>query len=384
MSNNSTLLTLTTDYLLGTAELVSVVTGLLLNPLTIPHFFHHRKQFTSFLYLLISVTDILILLSCFPTAISMLNRKASMFLENRIICLLSGFIFNVFSRVSVFLIAMLSVARTIQLVFPFTVIKPAIYLAVFTVYFCLNVCLAGLPLVFSETTYYYTAFFGQCTWGINELSFVNSTDSSLWYGMTYTTIILPWLVPGLVVVLSCVASVTVLLRSSINRKQLKNNSDNTRKHIVLRFKSNGLTTRGRGKGLEGAHRLQINIANDEPDLATAATTQATITILIMTLVYILFNVPCWLVYCYLLSTEFNALTWTRTFRVDQLQLVFILVGRVSVALNSASNPVVYLCRMKPLRARLRSSRVMMLIRRQMVRRGLYKETNSEKTNVTSK
>ena len=330
--NHSTL-TKASDYVLGTAELTSVITGLILNPLAIPHFFHHRAQLPNLLYLFITVTDILILAACFPTSLSMLNRKAPVLLENRTVCLLSGFVFNVFSRMSVFLIAMLSVARTIKLVFPFTAIKSRIYLAVLAVYFCLNVCLAGLPLLFSNARYYFAEFFAQCTWGLNELSFVNSTDSPLWYGMTYTTIILPWLLPGLIVIISCFASVTVLLSSSSRMKG----------------------SRARGQSDNGMR-------------------QATVTILLMTMVYIAFNVPCWVVYCYLISTEFDTLSWMTSINVDQLQVLFIVVGRTSVALNSATNPVLYLCRMNLLRERLRVSRAAVLIKRQLVRRGWWYKT----------
>ena len=381
--NNTSVLTITSDYVLGTPELVSVLVGLLLNPLTIPHFFHHRKQFTSLLYLLISVTDILILGSCFPTAVSMLNMKSAMLLKNRVLCMLSGFVFNIFSRMSVFLIAMLSVARALQLIFPFTIIRSAIYLVVMYIYLFLNISLAALPLMFSSKRYYYADFFAQCTWGINELSFVNSSSSSLWHAMTYTTIILPWLLPALIVVLSCIASVIVLLKSSYRRRQFRSNTKETRKHYELRLKSNGAASTEKSHEMDSFRSSQLeHKPAAESRSITNATAQATLTIVIMTLVYILFNVPCGVVYIYLLSKEFDPLTWM-DFNPDLLQMVFILLGRTSVALNSAANPIVYLCRMKPLRARLRGSTLAKLIQQQMVKRGWYNETNFAKTNVAN-
>ncbi|KAL5266616.1 hypothetical protein ACHWQZ_G003851 [Mnemiopsis leidyi] len=377
---NTTLLTLATDYGVGTAEMAAVAFGLVLNTMTIPYFYHHRKQFTSLLYLLISITDILVLVSCFPNAVSLLHRKAIMLFRSKVVCVLSGFIFNIASRMSVFLIAMLSVARAVQLMFPFTHIKSSIIVGLSFAYLLLNVFLAGLPLVFSKNTYYYVELFAQCSWGLNELSFVNSTNSTLWYGMTYSTIILPWLVPGLVVVLSCIASVSVLLKSNILRRRLRKNSKSIRKHFEVRNKwsSSCTTETATVKSQHGSPTHLKNGRRESGGSATTSTSKATVTIVIVTALYVIFNMPCWLVYCYLLSTGFDSQTWTKnlSFKMDQLQLMFILVGRVSVALNSAANPVVYLCRMDLLREMLWSCRVWVLVRRLFRRRERYVTTNS--------
>ena len=372
--NCTTLLTLITDYGVGTAEITAVTTGLVLNILTLPYFFRHRKQFTSLLYLLISVTDIFVLVSCFPNAVSMLYRKAIMFFRSKALCVMSGFIFNISSRMSVFLIAVLSVARAVQLMFPFTHVRSSIIVAFSFAYFLLNVCLAGLPLVFSEKTYHYIELFAQCSWGLDELSFVNSTNSTLWFGMTYTTIILPWLVPGLVVVLSCIVSVSVLLKSSFSRRRLRKSSKSIRKHFEVRNKLSSSGTVDMGKSQHGS---PTHTKKGESRGSTT-TTHATVTIVIVTVLYVVFNMPCWLVYCYLLSVGFDSRTWTEDlkFQIDHLQLLFILVGRVTVVLNSAANPVVYLCRMDPLREMLWSCKVSVLMRRVLRRRQRYDTSNS--------
>jgi len=68
---NGTAVAETMDFVFGTVELASVLVGLTLNVMTIPYFYRNREQFSSLVYLLIVVTDILSLLSCFPSAISM-------------------------------------------------------------------------------------------------------------------------------------------------------------------------------------------------------------------------------------------------------------------------------------------------------------------------
>ena len=180
----------------------------------------------------------------------------------------------------------------------------------------MNIVLASLPLVFSPNGYHYGAYVGQCSWGVAELSFVRSSSSGLWYGITSTTIVLPWLIPGFVVIASFTISIFVLIRSDRKYKRM-------------------LSKRYRGQ-------------------ASAVRTRrhATVTIIIMTLVYIVFNMPCWCFYCYLLSTGFDA-AWLHA---DAALHIHIFVSRLSVALNSAVNPAVYFLRIDGLGGKCSSRR----------------------------
>ena len=304
------------DYIFGLTELGSVIMGLVLNLLTIPYFNRNSKeQFSSMIYLLIVITDILILVSCFPSALAMLNHRQALILDNRVLCTLTGFVFNIGARMSVFLIAVLGCARCLSLVFPFKKTRSRLYFISITVYFMFNVVLASLPLVFSSKGYHYSPYVGQCAWGINELSFVNcfGTSCTLWLWITYGTIIFPWLVPGVVVIVSSAMSIVTLIRSERARRKM-------------------------APRREGApFTPQRN--------ASIKTKHATVTILIMTLVYSVFNMPCWLLYSYLLISKFNPITWLRGNTALYLQ---IFVCRLSVAMNSAANPVVYFSRIEAL------------------------------------
>ena len=72
---------------------------------------------------------------------------------------------------------------------------------------------------------------------------------------------------------------------------------------------------------------------------------ATVTILIVTLIYSVFNMPSWLLYTYVLISDFNPITWLRGNTSLYLQ---IFVCRLSVAMNSAANPIVYFSRIEAL------------------------------------
>ena len=305
----------TLDFVYGVTELTSVLIGILLNPLTLPYFYQNKEHVSSLLYFLIVITDILTLVSTFPSALSMMNQNREMLLSNKALCTVSGFVFNISARLSVFQIAILALARALTLLFPFRTVHVKKYIYPLLAYFLINVVLASLPLFFSSQGYHYEGFLGQCAWGISELSFVEG-NTWVWRFITYTTIILPWLVPGVVVVVSCVVSILVLVRSDRNHKKM--------------------TTR----------RPATKLKKSEAEGAASRTRHVSITMIIMTAVYILFNMPCWLFYLYLFACKLNPQAWVRA---KSARYIHIFVSRLSVSLNAAVNPIVYFSRIEGLR-----------------------------------
>ena len=265
--------------------------------------------------MLIVITDIGTLVSTFPSAVSMLCHRKELILSSNIICTVSGFLFNVTARMSVFLIAMLAIERAVTLLLPFRRKLFKSYICSVFIYFILNIILATLPLHFSSHGYYYLEVVAQCSWGVGDLSFVKG-GSLLWQIITHGTIILPWLVPGFIVVVSCSISIIVLLQSERKRRRL--------------FDS------------KFARRTNA---------ATIRTKYISKTIVIMALVYIVFNVPCWLFYLYLFFNKMNPVAWLHA---NTAIYIHIFVSRLSVSLNAACNPIVYFCRfggLKSLRSR---------------------------------
>eukprot|EP00116_Pleurobrachia_bachei_P007748 sb/3468010/ len=213
-------MTQTLDFLFGIVELGSALVGLVLNPLTIAYFYRNRDQLSSLLYLFIVITDIGSLLSCLPSSLSMLNNREPMLLSSPALCTLSGFVFNITSRFSVFLIGLLSVARALTLLLPFRTIPRIAYIVPLVMCLVFNVLLASAPLAFSNHGYHYETFKAQCSWGVGELNFVGSRNTTLWRGITYSTIILPWLIPGCVVIISCFLCISILAKSDRRKRAM--------------------------------------------------------------------------------------------------------------------------------------------------------------------
>ena len=314
-------------FAIGILILVSSSIGLLLNSLSLPFYLTRRRYLllSNMLYTCIITNDILTCLSLLPTGICFVHNYDPMWLRNSVVCGVTGFTFNITARMSVFLIAVLSVVRSISILLPFRIIKARHVISTICVYLVLNIVLALLPILFSDEGYFLidptsasNNHMGFCSWGLEKLKFVPSTDHILYKTLIYVTIIIPWLIPGLVVIISCIISIKGLQFS-------KKMSSRTRK------------TPNRESMRMPTVRNQIN-------------NQAKITILIITLVYITFNMPCWMYYLVALYARRNPVYWLRS---EAAMYVVIFVSVLSVVMNASINPIIYISRTKQLQLFLR-------------------------------
>ena len=284
--------------------MIASVLGIILNPICLPYFTRGKTKISNTLYTLIIAIDILICISTIPSSVSVIYNRQPMWLGNNGLCSVTGFVMNISSRMSVFLIATLSVFRTVSICFPFW--KHNYFSTLFTVfiYFLFNVLLATTPLVFSDTGYTFYNVSSHCSWAIESLSFVEG-GSKLYHVLIYAFIILPWLVPGMIVTVSCVISIHYITAGSRDRRNMSPTME--RNNRVL---------------------------------------YATTTIIIVTIVYIIFNMPCWIFYIAILTSTKNPVQWLQ----GNVGLYFdFFVSQLSIVLNSCINPIVYMCRMQALR-----------------------------------
>ena len=326
------------DILYGTLESLAILVGLTLNSLALRYFYKRRHQLSNLLFLLITVNDLVILTSCIPTAVSMLSNRNAVLFNYRGVCILAGFLFNISSRMSVFLIALLALARSISLLFPFRLRRNrVVYLLPLCIYLFLNLLLASLPLIFSKKMYYFHSISAACSWGVNDLSFVGGevgrNYTTAWYGMTYSTIIIPWFAPAVIVLVSFAFSLHSLLKSGRQRRKMTVGQNQE----LDREASKNLTGSGTGSSRNGNHGN-----------AMRSTNHATMTIVIATSVYVIFNVPGWMMNVIMLLSlrDQNFNTFFSGF--SGIYLGYFMTY-LSVVLNSASNSLIYFSRMDLLR-----------------------------------
>ena len=208
------------DEVYGWVQVLAILLGITLNSLTLQYFYNRKHQLSNLLFFLIAVNDLVILIACIPSAVSLLSNRKAVLFGPQAVCILAGFSFNLASRMSVFLIALLALARSLCLLSPFRMARKRIYLIPLAIYFALNITLASLPLIFSKKLYHYWPLGAHCSWGVNELSFVGTNYTASWKVMTYGSIIVPWFIPGIIVLVSSVLSLKALFKSGRRIRQI--------------------------------------------------------------------------------------------------------------------------------------------------------------------
>ena len=285
----------------GSIELISSLTGLVLNVIALPYFLSRREKFSNILYILIVVTDIFTCVVGIPSALSFLIGSYPVLSEVQWLCTLTGIIFNITSRFSIFLIAVLSVCRTMSLIFSFRKMNQSVIGSItIAIFFILLLFQAFLPILFSEKGYLYDHYLGTCSWAIEWLNFVDGYGSPTWEGLSHTFIIVPILIPGAVVLTSGFITVLKLLKSYQANQSLGRSS-------------------------------------------LTQTKRATITVMMVTMLYTLFNVPCWVYFIIGMYIYVSEVSWLES---EARLHMYYFAAKLSVELNAICNPFVYILRMK--------------------------------------
>ena len=294
----------------------------MLNSLCLPSFYRRSDKATFLLYLVASVTDILTCLCCLPSAISMVYSRDPVLLSSPQLCILTGFLFNVSSRMSVFVVATLSVVRwmTICDLVP----RPTnrnILLSVL-LYLLFQVAQAALPLFFSTKSppIYFAPQIGACSWGLPDLDFLEY-NTAVYNVVSYSLVIITWVLPAVPVFICSgyILMITIKHRSRMCRYRKPSISCNP-----------------------GSHLQQLSASVNPGSWAerAAAMSKASITIVIYTVTYAVFNVPIWLcILVVLLSIEDHIAF------IGNVVYVNIFLSRLSVVMNAAVNPVIYILRL---------------------------------------
>ena len=114
-------------------------------------------------YIWIVSTDLLISLLAVPVAISYLSRRAPLLFQYTPFCQAWGVLWNAAARMSVFMVAVLSITRTINLRYPFRCIKIRVIMLLMSGYAVVQLVQSTIPYWF-HTIYTYQETHIQCQW----------------------------------------------------------------------------------------------------------------------------------------------------------------------------------------------------------------------------
>ena len=111
------------DYTMGILLLSCFSCGLFGNCLALKYFSTQRRDLSNIIYIMIVTVDVINSILMFSPGVSYFKEREPFLLKYRWVCNWWGIVFHVSSRLSVFLVATLSISRTISLTFPFTKVK---------------------------------------------------------------------------------------------------------------------------------------------------------------------------------------------------------------------------------------------------------------------
>ena len=289
----------------------------------------HRKSLSAKIFLAIAYNDVITsLFGAVPFSIPRLIPHEPGVFGVAALCNLCGSLLNISERYSVFLIAVLSVTRACALKYPLLHIKQSRVVSLMLVYFVIQVCLACLPF-FKGKSYYFDDVYTVCTWTLDDI--INFKTQYIWYQVTYHFLLfIPFFLPSIFVVTSCVFCVLSLRTSIVN-----NNDKNKAK--------------------------------------------ASMTIVLFTLTYIVLHVPLWIFLFMFLVIEHGQVPVDLN---NKLPLyLFIFSSKVSVFINAALNPVIYMGRTKSMKHSFKEDMKTATVRLSQIRRSIVKRKTTNTTEV---
>ena len=144
------------DYLLSAICFLCVAVGLPANLSTLIYFSSHKKDLPTRLYLILSGVDIVTCVTVIPTGISFARGREPVLFGNDLFCQLWGIVWVVVPFLSVYLVCVLSISRTIIVLNPLRqVSKSAVTwsIVVYTSYLLLRIL---LPIVNHSAHFVYS------------------------------------------------------------------------------------------------------------------------------------------------------------------------------------------------------------------------------------
>ena len=290
------------DYTLGSLSFVSCCIGMPGSLVTFGFFFIKRRTVSSVQHMMISAVDATITFLLLFNGISEFNSGRPLMFKHHWFCVAWAFMWQACTRLSIFLVAVLSISRAICLFRPFSKIKMwTIFLPVL-IYSTILLGQQALPLLAGKS-FWYARRLSMCVWLLTDVFDLHSLEFKI---VHFCFITLQYVLPAFPIVACCLGIVWVL-----NRQR--------------KFSS--------------------------PDVIREKVTATKMTIYLTT-AYIFFNTPQIIVSVLesiTVLSDFQFVMEDFGMSVRALEFTYALIGCHSVALNSTTNVIIYFCRSRGLR-----------------------------------
>ena len=339
----------TIDVIFAVVSVCSAIPGILGNTCILRVFYDERRLLSRKIFILIAVTDVIISISsAIPFGISRFFHRKPILFANKIFCNMTGVVFNISSRLSIFLISVLSFTRCLAIMNPIRVIRSNI-----TMY-----CVGGVqhndnnnimhtlhPLhnpsiqrrrknndFYTNTSEYTPAVIGS--WTLLLIQVHGCTTSwNIYYSSSPSSCLL------------LLSSPAVFSASSPFHKEVSTEDQHRDPNNRNPGNYNGIRP--------------VNPRNSCPGTRKKAKVRATMTILIMTLTFVVLNFPHW-VLLFLFFLERNISVSIVNYQNPWIIWLYIFCTNVSQYMNAGINPIIYITRVTEAQKRIKNRWTVML------------------------
>ena len=280
----------TVDMLLACICILACVLGSTGNIISLIYFISNRTDLPTCInvYTVIAINDMLICTTIIPVVLSLVNHRDPVMFSNPIFCTAWGMLWDILPLMSVLLVSVLTITRTIKLLYPIKVINEKTVMGSIggsTLYVILR---TTLPVILHRGEYTYCKITPYCL----------KTDITQYHILGTIIYAVEGLFPIFPITISCFISLYVLAKRSSNQ-------------------STKVTTMKR---------------------------DASVTILLVTILYIVFNIPefiNWALHVYEAATV--------SFYTQLYVYRWVLTHVITTVCNATANPILYISRMKRFR-----------------------------------
>ena len=333
------------DLLFASVSVISSFCGIIGNIFILNIFYADRRQLSTKIFLVIAVTDLITSSNgAIPFSVSRFLFRAPALFSSAVFCNVSGVIDNITSRMSVFLISVLSCTRCLAVIRPLLRVNVKAVIAAIVSYVVIQLLIACIPFVNyffvldSSALYNFDPIYTKCTW---QVDLVVSPTTKLFIFSEYMLLFVPFFFPSVFVVTSCIICICSLKNASV--KQSRSN-------------------------LELSGSLHIRSAERRTEVEKH---RATWTVAIITLVFVLLNIPYWII-LFLFFIEQNSNLTIMNYQSEYMRALFVFCSNVSLYINAGVNPFIYIFRVRSIRRKMNTIIIRFLI---IIRMRKTKETS---------
>lgn len=332
MSNTSGLIVI--DAVFGHISLAASVPGILGNAWILRTFMMEKQQLSKKIFILIAITHLMTSFwSAIPFGVSRLMARAPILFSNLPFCNLSGLVFNTTSRLSVFLVSVLSFTRCLAILRPMKHISTRVVMGSVLGYSLIQLLISSIPLVNfllsanHNFLYQFESNYSNCVWLVDQIV---SYGTIAYEVAEYFLLFVPFFFPSVIVLTCCCICVVSLVKSTTKFPLSYSPS-------MVSGASSSRRPRAVSLDVEGEVLPRAGHFNRR----CVAKYKATRTITIVTLLFVILNFPYW-VMLLLFFIEKNTGLQIIDYRNDFVRCLFVFCTNVSPYLNAGINPFIYM------------------------------------------